>query len=222
MPRREMTESTQPAIHISRVPRGRAVERLVDIFFSPRAAFGDILEAPAFWVPLGALAVIHLAGNLIYFAPSLEPAKFALTILLNLLPALVSVAIGGVAYWLVLMLVGRTTSLSVITSVVAYSLMASEALSFCWALIEHFAGVPGAGSRGPIFSNLGFLVSPNNFALHRLLASFDVLALYYLALVWVGIARSAANLTTLLCGVIVIAPWILVQVAAVLIKVLVS
>jgi hypothetical protein len=205
-----MTESTERTVLRSHATRGRAVERLVDVFYSPRAAFADINEAPSLLVPVIALAAIRLAGNLIYYSPSLAPAKFALTVLVNLLPVVVLVAIAGFVYWIGALMSGGVASLPLVSSIVAYSLMASEALGFLWALVEHFAGVPGAGSRGPIYSNLGFVVSPDNFALHRLLASVDVLALYYLALVWFGISRSVAQPTRSRIGVIVSLPWILV------------
>lgn len=217
-----MTESTVRTVLRSPATRGRAVERLVDVFYSPRAAFADINEAPSLLVPVIALAAIGVAGNLMYYSPSLAPAKFALTVLINLLPVVALVAIAGLAYWIGALVSGGVASLPAISSVVAYSLMASEAVGFVWALVEHLAGVPGAGASGPIYSSLGFVVSPDNFVLHRLLASVDIFALYYLALVWFGMSRSVAQLSRSRIGVIVTVPWILVQAGAVVIKLWVS
>ena len=185
------------------------LERLIDTVGAPRKAFESIEAAPGIWLSLCLLVAIRLAIMFTYFAPSVQPGKLIVTFVLALVPVLIQVTLIVGCIWFAVIAFGGETSVRKVSSLAASVLAIEATLRFAWAAVEHLLGVAESGAKGPVFSNLGFLVPESDFALRQLFGAIDVITFYVVITIGFGLPIIARKLSPGKAMIAASAPWVI-------------
>ncbi len=192
---------------------------------APTHTFRRIKGRPV-WLPPFLLAVlVRLLHLFTFYSPSLSPAKLTLSVMLEVLPFLIPVLICSGVFFLGLLLIGAKPCFSRVFSVLTHTFFLYTLLTVgLGTIVLLVAPHPELLDRTDLVAaNLGPLIDgQEHLALHHLVRSIDLVSLYQLYLIALGLSITSEGVS-LRAGLWLVGnTWALYVAGGVAIKVAVS
>jgi hypothetical protein len=199
------------------------VPPLLNVLVDPLEAFRRINNTPSWAFALLAIGLLKLVKLFVFYAPSANPGKVALSFLSELLPTIVSISVAAIGVVALIGLMHGGAAFQKIFAILSHTFFAYVVVTFVWGLLEFafipgFEGVPGS----PRYSNLGFLVPSDSFAIHQLFSAVDVIIAYHLVLIALGVAEVSPKTSRVTAFVLIAALYVSQVLAVFLLKLAVT